>query len=295
MRRFIASLIFIGCGEMDVDVRGSMPTPPSVVDAGGHDAGVPAMHDAGMTYDAGATHDAGTPPPFDAGVIDSGVPDASTPAVGCAGSTFALCEDFEGAQGLSAQWTVSASHGTATLDTTRSRASSGHSLHVHVDTGSDTTVGIIEKKTFPALKGGFYARAFIFIPSASSTSLFTGDRHTRLIYGLGANPYNEYALGIWNGGLIQNHYSPNDDSVDTQMLPPFDQWFCLEYHLDATTGTVAAYLDDVEIVALRHSGWPSTNITQLMFGADRFGNFPVAEEIWFDDIAVDTQRIGCTH
>jgi hypothetical protein len=78
------------------------------------------------------------------------------------------------------------------------------------------------------------------------------------------------------------------------MLPPFDRWFCLEYELDSAAGNVKAYLDDVEITALRHDGWPASNIDSLMFGVDRFGSFPVAEDIWFDDLAVDSAHIGCS-
>jgi hypothetical protein len=217
----------------------------------------------------------------------------TTPAAGCAGSTLALCEDFEGAALDAKVWKVTQNKGTATLDTTRAARGSKASLHVHVEPGGDTTVGVVETKTFPALANKLYARAFIYIPGTSTTSLFTGDRHTRLIYAQGANPYGEYALGIWNGGLIQNHYSKTDDSVDTKMLPPFDQWFCLEYELDAATGNVRAYLNDAEIVALRHDGWPATKVASLLFGADRFGSFPVAEDLWFDDLAVDAARIGC--
>jgi hypothetical protein len=182
-----------------------------------------------------------------------------------------------------------------TLDGARAARGSKTSVHVHVEPGGDTTVGLVESKTFPALKAGLFARAFIYIPGAMTTSLFTGDRHTRLIYAQGSIPYGEYALGIWNGGLIQNHYSQTDDSQDTKMLPPFDQWFCLEYQLDSAAGNVRAYLNDVEITALRHDGWPASNIDTLMFGVDRFGNFPVAEDLWFDDLVVDNARIGCTH
>jgi hypothetical protein len=167
-------------------------------------------------------------------------------------------------------------------------------MHIHVDPGGDTMVGLVEARTFPALKAKLFARAFIYIPSANTASLFTGDRHTRLIYAHGVSPDGEYALGIWNGGLIQNHYSRTDDSVDTKMLPPFEAWFCLEYELDSAAGNVRAYLNDVEIGALAHSGWPATNVDTLMFGADRYGSFPVAEDIWFDDIVVDGTRIGCT-
>jgi hypothetical protein len=215
-------------------------------------------------------------------------------AVGCAGATLALCEDFESGAIDPKIWKPTQNNGTATLDPTRGARGSQRSLHVHVDPGSDTTVGIVEAKTFPALAKKLFARAFIYIPGANSTALFTGDRHSRLIYAQGSNPYGEYALGIWNGGLIQNHYSPADDSQDTKMLPPFDQWFCLEYELDAAAGNVRAYLNDIEIVGLRHDGWPATNVATLMFGVDRFGTFTVAEDLWFDDLAVDGARIGCT-
>jgi hypothetical protein len=232
-------------------------------------------------------------PVVDAGVaVDPGV--AAPPAAGCAGSMYALCEDFESAALDSKVWKLTQSKGTVSLDTTRGARGSKSSVHVHVEPGSDTTVGLTESKTFPLLKAGLFARAFIFIPDAMSTSLFTGDRHSRLIYAQGAEPYGEYALGIWNGGLIQNHYSKSDDSQDTKMLPPFDVWFCLEYELDSAAGNVKAYLNDMEITALRHDAWPASNIDTLMFGVDRYGSFPVAEDIWFDDLAVDSKRIGCT-
>jgi hypothetical protein len=232
----------------------------------------------------------------DAGAADTGKDSTATdapPGAGCAGSTLALCEDFETGMLDAKTWKAIQTGGTATLDATRAARGSKYSLHVHVNPGSDTTVGILESKTFPALKGALFARAFIYIPGAMVASLFMGDRHSRLMYAQGANPYGEYAIGIWNGGLIQNHYSPNDDSQDTKMLPPFDEWFCLEYELDSTAGNVKGYLNDVEIKGLEHMGWPPTNVATLQFGVDRYGSFPVAEDIWFDDVAVDSSRIGC--
>jgi hypothetical protein len=225
---------------------------------------------------------------------DASTPETSdAPRGGCASSAFALCEDFESGALDTKTWKVSANRGTATLDTSRAARGSKASVHIHVDPGGDTMVGLVETKTFPALKSKLFTRAYIFIPGAMSTALFTGDRQSRLIYAQGASPYGEYALGIWNGGLIQNHYSKTDDSVDTKMLPPFDRWFCLEYELDAAAGNVRAYLDDVEITALRHDGWPATAVSSLMFGVDRFGSFSVAEDLWFDDLVVDASRIGC--
>jgi hypothetical protein len=227
----------------------------------------------------------------DAGTSNAGA-GGQSPSVGCKGSAFALCDDFEGAA-IDGMWKLTQSKGTITLDAARGARGSKTSAHVHVDAGSDTMVGLVETKTFPALKAALFARAFIYIPSTNTSSLFMGDRHSRLIYAQGQNPYGEYALGIWNGGLIQNHYSKSDDSVDTKMLPPFDTWFCLEYELDSAAGNVKAYLNDSEITDLRHSGWPAASIDQLMFGVDRYGSFPVAEDIWFDDVAVDSAKIGC--
>jgi hypothetical protein len=278
--------------------------------AGAGGAGAPASVDAGL--DRPGTADDARAPSDVAGASDAGAVGArdeaardaaaaETPGVGgadgprsagCVGAAFALCEDFESGALDTKVWKLTQSKGTVTLDATRA-ASGKYSAHVHVEPGSDTTVGLVESKTFPTLETGLHARAFIYIPGAMTTSLFTGDRHSRLIYAQGATPYGEYALGIWNGGLIQNHYSKTDDSQDTKMLPPFDQWFCLEYELDAAAGNVRAYLNDVEITGLRHDGWPATNVDTLMFGVDRFGAFPVAEDIWFDDLVVDGAHIGC--
>jgi hypothetical protein len=285
-----------------VGAAGTAGAPPPLGGGAGaagqgtEDAGVPPTHEdaasAEISVERDASADASPDTPPAVVTPDAGV-DASH-AAGCAGATFALCEDFEGAALDGKTWKATQNKGAATLDVTRAARGSRASLHVHVEPGSDTTVGLVETKTFPALAKKLYARAFIYIPQTNATSLFTGDRHSRLIYAQGANPYGEYALGIWNGGIIQNHYSKTDDSVDTKTLPPFDQWFCLEYELDASAGNVRAYLNDVEIAALRHDGWPATSVASLMFGVDRFGSFPVAEDVWFDDVAVDAARIGCT-
>jgi hypothetical protein len=262
----------------------------------GNVAGDRAMSPVSSNAGAQAQGAAGSPAILAAGAGGSaaGASGASKASSGCTGSTFALCEDFESGLLNTQLWKIVAKKGTVTLDTTRGARGSHSSMHVHIDSGSDTTVGLTETKTFPTLKAGLSARAFIYIPSTNTASLFMGDRHTRLIYAQGSSPAGEYALGIWNGGLIQNHYSKSDDSVDTKMLPPFDVWFCLEYELDSASGTVKAYLEDTEITALRHSGWPAANIDTLMFGADRYGNFPEAEELWFDDLVVDSAHIGCS-
>jgi hypothetical protein len=266
---------------------------PVGADAGG---ATEARKDAHGGADDASPSDARAPndseQPRDAS-SDAAAPDAAS-TTGCAGATFALCEDFERGTLDATTWRATQKLGTATLDDTRGARGSRWSLHVHVNPGSDTTVGITESRTFPALQKGLFARAFIYIPAAMATSLFTGDRHSRLIYAHGSAPYGEYALGIWNGGLIQNHYSATDDSQDTKMLPPFDRWFCLEYQLDSVNGNVRAYLDGAEITALRHDGWPAANIDTLLFGVDRFGQFAVPEDIWFDELAVDIARIGCT-
>jgi hypothetical protein len=275
-------------------ITGAAGAPGAAAGQPGYDAGSRPAGDAAGADVAVATDviaDGSLEGPSVGAQPDSGVDGPR--AAGCAGSTWALCEDFESGAIDPMIWKATQNKGTATLDTTRGARGSQRSVHVHVDPGSDTTVGLVETKTFPALATKVFARAFIYIPGANSTSLFTGDRHSRLNYAQGSNPYGEYALGIWNGGLIQNHYSKTDDSQDTKMLPPFDQWFCLEYELDALAGNVRAYLNDVEIVALRHDGWPATNVASLMFGVDRFGSFPVAEDLWFDDLAVDGARIGC--
>jgi hypothetical protein len=265
--------------------------------AGSADAGLaadarselPSYGDATTAHDGGALDDARrTEIPGDAAAADG----SASP--GCARATFALCDDFEKGALDTGLWKLTQKQGTVTLDTTRGARGSKSSVHVHVNPGSDTTVGMVEAQTFPALKAHLFARAFLYIPAAMSSSLFSGDRHSRLIYAQGASPYGEYALGIWNGGIIQNHYSSSDDSQDSKLLPPFDQWFCLEYELDSAAGNVKAYLNDAELMDLRHSGWPASNIDTLMFGVDRYGNFPVAEDIWFDDLVVDSARIGCT-
>jgi hypothetical protein len=277
-------------GGPGAGVAGAVAGRQGGVEDAGPDEPRPSFEDASR----GDARDAADAAPDAGGAAGvDGAPADAALASGCSASTFALCEDFESGVLDAKTWKAVQNKGTATVDTSRAARGSKASVHVHVDPGGDTMVGLVETRTFPALQKKLYARAYLYIPGAMATSLFTGDRHSRLIYAQGANPYGEYALGVWNGGLIQNHYSPTDDSQDTKMLPPFDRWFCLEYELDAAAGNVRAYLDDVEITALRHDGWPATAVGSLMFGVDRYGSFPVAEDIWFDDLIVDGARIGC--
>lgn len=279
---------------LPVSAVAGMQSPPSR-DAGvGSVAGAAATMRDSSVVNAPQSAAAGAAVPTAGTAAASGAGAPAPSAAGCVGSGFALCEDFEGGTLDAKLWKLTQAKGMVTIDASRGARGSTHSAHVHVDSGSDTTVGLTESKTFPTLEAGLIARAFIFIPSTMTDSLFKGDRHSRLIYAQGATPYGEYALGIWNGGLIQNHYSESDDSQDTKMLPPFDEWFCLEYELNSAAGEVKAYLNDVEITALRHEGWPPSNIDTLMFGVDRYGSFPVAEDLWFDELVADNKHIGCT-
>jgi hypothetical protein len=278
-----------------IDAQSTSGGQPGGGGAGPPDAGTggagPGVTDAATSGAGGAGGNLGLDGQGSA-ALDAASADAPA-AIGCTGSSFALCEDFEGAVIDATTWRIVAQNGTVTLDPARGAQGSQRSVHVHVDPGGSTAVGLVESKTFPALKGGFFARAFIYIPSTDKDLNFTGDRHTRLFYAAGGSPYGEYALGIWQGGLIQNHYSPTGDSKVSMRLPPFDEWFCLEYELDSTAGRVAAYLNGVELTELRHTGWPATNIETLTFGATRFGTFTRSQDIWFDNLAVSATRIGC--
>ncbi len=111
--------------------------------------------------------------------------------------------------------------------------------------------------------------------------------------------------------LMYNHES--DDATLPDLSPqgiaastalPAGSWQCFEYHL-GTDGTIETWLNGDVITGLTiKEGVPNENaaqwqrgsirpqITGIYFGWESYGGD--TNTFWYDDIAVDSSRVGCS-
>lgn len=97
--------------------------------------------------------------------------------------------------------------------------------------------------------------------------------------------------------------SPNGVSMSS--VPKLRSWQCVEFHLSGSGGTLETYVDgslvpglvidkqethDIDGQWLRPGAWTS-DVRDLRLGWESYGSQPMI--LWFDDIAVASERTGC--
>ncbi|MGH7437148.1 MAG: cellulose-binding protein, partial [Polyangiaceae bacterium] len=92
--------------------------------------------------------------------------------------------------------------------------------------------------------------------------------------------------------------------VADSLAPAVGAWTCIEVHVDETAGTIETWVDGKQVVGLTENGTPVADIsTQWLSRAwkpslvdFRLGWESYAGQtmtLWFDDVALASQRIGC--
>jgi hypothetical protein len=74
----------------------------------------------------------------------------------------------------------------------------------------------------------------------------------------------------------------------SNVVPPAGKWGCYEWHI--TPNTLDVYLDGTMLPI--SESWAEPTISLLRLGFERFAA-GAAGEVWLDDIAVGSDRIGC--
>ncbi|WP_437950256.1 hypothetical protein WME98_05105 [Sorangium sp. So ce296] len=70
---------------------------------------------------------------------------------------------------------------------------------------------------------------------------------------------------------------------------PKDQWHCMEAYFDGTKGDVQIYANGTKIID--KTGWKKLDFKTFSFGY--LGFHGPARSMWYDDVAVAPERIGC--
>jgi hypothetical protein len=245
---------------------------------------------------------AGTGGASQAGPGDASV-DASSRS-GCAGNSYAFCEDFESADDgkLPAGWTKvdgwnpgeaivtsSEHHGglraLASAVAVNGQPRAGHSL-TSLGATAGTHWGRIfykVKTPFPLPKGGVI--------------------HNTLVGLRGSSESRVVDTVVNSSGDHQFLYNLPDDSCCTGSAYDYHsydgKWHCAEWYIDATTQSFRFFFEGTEVTSLGFEKRPggAARIEQFSSIAVGWINYqtpdPPYYEAWFDDLAIDDARVGC--
>ena len=116
-----------------------------------------------------------------------------------------------------------------------------------------------------------------------------GRRQARELLGLPGRP-----TGIVTGNDAQAAMSNRNYYTDGQIGPnaPAGVWTCIELLLDHGTPALDVWVNDVEVPDLHQTGWSIDAYDELRFGFEKYAG-PGVQDIWYDDVAIGTQKIGC--
>jgi hypothetical protein len=273
----------------------------------GADAGPPAS-DAPTAGASGAADvaEAAAPP-----VVEGGADEPSGPRP-CA--ALPLCDDFEGAAAGGppdpARWTVGAPDltGTGALAIDESQHHSGtRSVKVtgqggysnHIFFSNAAAIGALG----PVVWGRFYVRLTDPLGDGHVTFLAMADaaaggKHLRM--------GGQSKILMWN--------RESDDATLPALSPAgvaaseplaTGRWLCIEFTVDEQAGTMQTWVDGAEVAGLHLDSTPTQDIdeqwlrqpnwrpslTSFALGWESYAGQPMT--LWFDDVALDTRRVGC--
>jgi hypothetical protein len=282
----------------------------------GEGSGGGASGTAGSGTAGAVTGAAGEPPPTDGGA-GSSVKDAATDrdpdagpltTAGCANHNYQLCIDFE--DGID---TTVWSGGTPNAIVTDQVAHGGHAYHLYSKAGAPAG-GRLLSKTVGTIKNQVWARFYIhFSPGAPG-----GHGNIVAAYDRSGTWYEmgyqfDGMMGVWHGGGGEH---------PRRSLPYIvDQWYCVEAYFDGASaamprwwidGAEAMYYEPVEagggkVVEAGPTPSISTQFVRMEAGFTPYAGLQLVQpnnvgdqtdtrvltDLWIDDIAFDTQRIGC--
>jgi hypothetical protein len=229
-------------------------------------------------------------------------------ASGCAGGSYIFCEDFEsladGPAQKNAKWEPVANGGTLTLDKVHARGD--RALHVHTDSNGDAYIAIAP---FAAPSNSFFGRTYLYADAFPSAPDYA---HYTLVEGTGSTPGmirfigGQYIPGkgaLWGVG---SDGGPTGDWTDWKETAPVEAaaWTCIEWEAAAEGNTIRVWIDDVAKTELTvstnmHGGnnvdfvFPTFDKITVGWQLYQDGPTPSQFDLWFDDIALSTTRIGC--
>lgn len=281
-------------GDVVVDLRVPDDSPSDTTDSS-----TPDDAPADLPRDV---RDAASDEPRDAVAVDkpSDATDASPPVGGCPG---VFCEDFETGRIDPAIWNIQVNGGQpmpAVVSQTGMVAHGRYAARFHVNPNV-VSYGFIITKNPPAdLRGHHFGRAYFMVTPMPPTN------HTEYLFA-GTTGFPEYrylevasaAPLAWQLTYVDLMPPTTGEDYHSGGTVPTGRWFCLEWEFDDAPDRAAVYVDGA--LAFSQSkftfGGASTGLIGgfAAFGFGFYAWHPAtyAFDVLYDDIVLDTKRVGC--
>jgi hypothetical protein len=296
---------------IDTDVRALFVSV--VIALGGCGTGGTTPPDGSQSMDS-ARSDSQTPPPDvmtggDVVVVDTPQPpaDAPPPGPGCAGRSYLFCEDFESAPvgGLPTGWTID--RGWQTETSNPAVASDQHhsgmrALHSAVGAVGQHRARFALNAALGAARGTHWGRVFYKV-QAPAFMPSSGVVHNTLLGLMGAGELRVVDTVQNTAGAHQFLLNVPDDSCCAGSRYNYHSydgaWHCAEWHVDQTARSYHFYFDGAEVTDIAYTQPASDTrvrfeaFTGVTVGWREYQNANPPYQSWLDDIAIDTNRVGC--
>jgi hypothetical protein len=232
-------------------------------------------------------------------------------ALGCA--NLPLCDDFESATAdgppSTAKWKVGAPNGTglSTLAIDGSQAHSGtKSVRVTGIAGYSNHIFFYNESAVASIGKVVFGRMFVRFSQALA------DGHATFMTMRDSGDMKDLRMGGQMKVLMYNR-ELNDATlpamspvgISKSISPMPGTWLCIEFKIDSNAGEIQTWVDGNEIAGLHADGTPTQDIDQQWVSSGAYKpsltDWKLGWEsyaggdmtIWFDDVALGPQRIGC--
>jgi len=268
----------------------------------GVDAGSTASSDSSASSTDGAL-EAG----IDGSVDGAAASGEGGAAAGCAGKTYKLCEDYNtGTVGqLPAEWTLVQSFGNGSSQNVGLATDEFHSPPMSLKT--DDLGNADAARSLRSLAGlGVTATKHwgrIYFKTQVPTAIYNGYMQNTWVALRAAEGDTEVVdtVTMSNGMHQWLTIAPQGDSCGFGSAYDWtfdDAWHCAEWNIDGpTSGSYRFFFDSTEVTIPGVAGSTCTEVangfTGVVVGSLTYIHPPAPRIIWFDDLAIDDNRIGC--
>jgi hypothetical protein len=217
-----------------------------------------------------------------------------------------VSDDFEtatvGGAPSAATWAlrVFGQQGSISIDGTQAHSGS-KSVYVNgTGQGSYRSVLFTTTAPFPVANNSFYTRAFIRskngMGEGHSTYFGAGSGDDQRMVRIGFHQYVLEANLIHPGTEYEVLSGPwGQPAQGVQFVP--GKWHCVEAFFDGAQHELRAWFDGTEVARLHTTNWNanlkswSPQYARAWFGFETYHG--EQDELWYDDVAIGTERLGC--
>lgn len=230
-----------------------------------------------------------------------------------------LTESFESGKIDSSVWDTRVA-GTATVAVEAAEGGHGkYALHVHYPDMAAASYAFVVATHLPdSVRTHFFGRAYMKVSPGLGTT------HNPLIFagepGWQLSKFHEIGTsrGMWMPSYQENKsvrgQGRGETTYRTETAPQYDKWFLIEWEFNDDPSAITFWIDGEKIQAPINGqkgdgqkvdtvtfDWPKGSGTvknlvggyqEFGFGARVWGAPPVGFDVWYDDIAIGTSRLG---